>query len=507
MPFFSFLKKSKKEEKKEPVEKEEKKPFNVSQFTKEFGIGRDGVIGSYEVEENPDDLKPEDYIEMQRNDGEVQAIVRLLTLPIVSTPLYVEPAEGDNGERDFIENIFFSTPNSGGMTTPLPFIIADMTRGIFEGFRLYEKVARIIEEGEYKGKIGWRKLAPRDAQTVGLRTDEHGGFNGAYQNATLGEKTVDVKIPTEKCMLFTFQKEKNWLYGESILKIAYYHYDKKHKLYYISHKKAEIDATGLKILKINQTTSEAEREAAEEVIDTIGVNTRVTLPPGVELEIQRGGESGFDLMPLINHHNNEMSKSALVQVLDQVKYAYPYGKGTPASQYVDLAITSIMKQMELTINSYAVNPLIDWNFGTRAYPKIRFEKLADASTAFLRDVFGQIMKGGHDLPDGFINEVVAETAKTLKLKWVSDGNNGSKKDGLDNDESKEDDEGKKAYLAFEQGKKSKADKLEIDAPRTPKKLKEKLLKLKIESDSEYKCFKLGEKFTNAIYRREQKDVS
>ena len=497
MPFFDFLRKPKKEVVEKKVDT--KKVLSVAEFTKELGIGREGVIGSYEAEENPDDLKPEDYIEMQRNDGEVQAIVRLLTLPIVATPLYIEPAEGDKGERDFIVTVFFSPPSLGGMTTPLPFVIADMTRGIFEGFRVYEKVARIIEEGKYKGKVSWRKLAPRDAQTVQLKADKHGGFNGVCQSATLGTEMKDISIPPEKCMLFTFQKEKHWLYGESILKTAYYHYDKKHKLYYISHKKAEIDATGLKILKINQTTTSAEREAAEEVVDTIGVNTRVTLPPGIELEIQRGGESGFDLMPLIDHHNHQMSKSALVQVLDQVKYAYPYGKGTPASQYVDLSIQSIMKQMEATLNTYAVADLIDWNFGTHVYPKIRFEKLADASVAFLRDVFNQIMKAGHELPDGFISEVVAETAKTLKLKWAT----GSKNGDLDKDNNLN----KKAYLSFERGKKLKADKLEIDAPRTPKKLKEQILRLKIQPDLDFKCFKLGEKFTNAIYRRKQKDMS
>jgi len=500
VPFFDFLRKLKKEEveKKVDTEKDKKKVLSIAEFTKELGVGREGVIGSYEAEENPDELKPEDYIEMQRNDGEVQAIVRLLTLPIVSTPLYVEPAEGDKGERDFIETVFFSPPNLGGMTTPLPFIVADMTRGIFEGFRVYEKVARIIEEGDYKGKVSWRKLAPRDAKTVQLKADKHGGFSGVYQSAILGIEMTEINIPPEKCMLFTFQKEKHWLYGESILKTAYYHYDKKHKLYYISHKKAEIDATGLKILKINQTTTSAEREAAEEVVDTIGVNTRITLPPGLELEIQRGGEGGFDLMPLIDHHNNQMAKSALVQVLDQVKYAYPYGKGTPASQYVDLAIVSIMKQMEATLNIYAVGPLIDWNFGTHAYPKIRFEKLADASVAFLRDVFNQIMKAGHELPDGFINEVVAETAKTLKLKWAAENK--------DDNSNKDNNLNKKAYLSFERGKKLKADKLEIDAPRTPRKLKEQILKLKIQPDLDSKCFKLGEKFTNVIYKK-QKNMS
>jgi len=498
VPFFDFLRKTKKEEVEKKVDTKESKGkvLSITEFTKELGVGREGVIGSYEAEENPDELKPEDYIEMQRNDGEVQAIVRLLTLPIVSTPLYVEPVEGDKGERDFIETVFFSPPNLGGMTTPLPFIVADMTRGIFEGFRVYEKVARIIEEGDYKGKVSWRKLAPRDAQTVQLKADKHGGFNGVFQSATLGTEMIEAAIPPEKCMLFTFQKEKHWLYGESILKTAYYHYDKKHKLYYISHKKAEIDTTGLKILKINQTATPAERKAAEEVVDTIGVNTRITLPPGLELEIQRGGEKGFDPMPLIDHHNNQMAKSALVQVLDQVKYAYPYGKGTPASQYVDLAIQSIMKQMEATINTYAVAPLVDWNFGTHAYPKIRFEKLADASTAFLRDVFNQIMKAGHELPDGFISEVVAETAKTLKLKWVAE-----------NAGNKEEDLNKKAYLSFERGKKLRADKLEIDAPKTPKELKEQLLKLKIQPDLDFKCFKLGEKFTNVIYKKGQKNMS
>jgi hypothetical protein len=488
VPLFDFLKK-----KKIKINVEDKsKTLSVSEFIKELGIGRERVVGSYDTEENTDSLEPDDYIEMQRNDGEVQAIVRLLTLPIVSTSLYVAPARGDKGERDFIENVFFNPPSMGGMSTPLPFVVADMTRGIFEGFRLYEKVAKIIEEGDYKGKIGWRKLAPRDARTVSLRSDEHGGFNGAFQSVFFGTGYKEIIIPPEKCMLFTFQKEKNWLYGESILRTAYYHYDKKHKLYYISYKKAEIDTLGLKILKIGQTTTTSEREAAENVVDTLGVNTRITLPPGVELEIQRGGESGFDLMPLIDHHNQQMAKSALVQVLDQVKYAYPYGKGTPASQYVDLAIESIMKQIESTLNTYAVAPLIDWNFGTNAYPQIKFEKLADSSVAFLRDVFGQIIKGGNTLPEGFINEIVSETAKVLKLKWSPE--NVSKV-------SEKNNVGKKAYSAFENGKKGIADKLNMDAPKTPLELKKKLLSLKFQPGLEEKCHKLGEKFANGIYNK------
>lgn len=464
-----------------------KKVLTVKDLVDELGIAREGVITSYEAEENPDDLGPETYIEMQRNDGEVQAIVRLLTLPVKATPFHILPAEGDRGERDFIETNLLSPPEMGGMTTPLPFIIADMTRAIFEGFRLYEKVAQIVKEGEYKGKVSWRKLAPRDAQTVKLIPDKNGGFNGAHQSATFKGNMVSIDLPPEKCMLFTFQKEKHWLYGESILKTAFYHYDKKHKLYYIAHKKAEIEALGLKILKINQTLTPAERAAAETVVDTIGINSRITLPPGVELEIQRGG-GGYDPLPLIEHHDLMMARSALTQALDQVKYAYPYGKGTASSQFLILALESIMGEMAATLNTYAIAPLIDFNFGTKSYPQIQFERISDISRVFLREVFDKLMKKKEvAVPEGFITQVIYETARSLNLKWIADK-------GTEN---------KKALDAFEEGKLKKANELDVDAPSTPRKLKEKILRVKDKPDLINRCFKLGEEFVYANNRRKR----
>lgn len=486
MTFFGFLKKN--PIKKIAEEEKEKRVLTIKDLVNELGIARMGVITSYEAEENPDDLGPETYIEMQRNDGEVQAIVRLLTLPIKATPFHILPAKGDKGERDFIETNLTAPPEMGGMTTPLPFVIADMTRAIFEGFRLYEKVAQIIKEGEYKGKVSWRKLAPRDAQTVKLKADKHGGFNGVHQVATFGGEMVDVSIPPEKCMLFTFQKEKHWLYGESILKAAFYHYDKKHKLYYIAHKKVEIEALGLKILKIGQTLTPAERTAAETVVDTIGINSRITLPPGVELEIERGG-GGYDPLPLIDHHNTQMARSALTQALDQVKYAYPYGRGTTSSQFLILSLESIMREIAATLNTYAIAPLIDFNFGTKAYPQIQFERIADISRSFLRETFNAIMRRRDvPLPEGFVNQVIDETARSLNLKWIA----GEKK------------ENRKALEAFENGKLKKANELKVEAPSTPRKLKEKILRVKDKPELINKCFRLGEDFVHADSRRRAK---
>lgn len=476
MPWYNFLIKKKEPEKKKESEDNDRRVLTIQEFMNELGLARSGVIGAYQDEENPDDLGPETYIAMQHNDGQIQAIVRLLSLPIQATPISIIPGPGDKGERDFIETVFMGPEFMGGMTTPLPFIIADMTRAIFEGFRVYEKVAYIIKEGPYKEKIGWKKLAPRDATTVALRADDKGGFNGVHQRCTFGAETVNVNIPSEKCVLFTFQKEKHWLYGESILKAAYYHYDKKHKLYYIAHKKAEIEALGLKILKINQNLSSSERESAENVVDTIGVNSRITLPPGIELEIDRS-TGGFDVMPLVDHHNNQMSISALTQIISQIKYAYPYGKGTEQSKYLSLSLHAIMRQMEATLNTYAVAPLIDWNFATKSYPQIKLQDLTDEVQMLLAKVFDQIIKRKEiPISDDFVEEVTQKIAQKMDLEWAKPKKEKAISKNLD---------------AFERGKLQTANTLGISAPSTPKKIKNKILNMDDSPDIEKKCFDMG----------------
>jgi len=455
----SFFKKSQAPPKKEVV----RRVLTVKDLMEELGVSREGILGTYETEEKPDVLTPADYLQMQENDGTVRAIVRLISLPIQSAKIKIIPGPNDKGEKDFIETVFLKPPEFGGMTTPLPFIIADMTRAIFEGFRLYEKVARVIPKGKWKGKIGWKKLAPREAKTIKLRADPHGGFLGAYQEATFGGKTYRVVIPPEKCILFTFQKERHWLYGESILKAAYYHYDKKHKLYYIAHKKAELEAIGLKILSVEPTgtLTPSEVTEAEKVIDTIGISSRVTLPPGLKLTIDRGGKTGYDPLPLIEHHNREMAKSALVQFVEQTKYAYPYGRGTTQSATFYMAIKSVMRQMEDTLNNYAVAPLIDWNFKNGSYPKIKLMDITEEAQIYLNRVFEDIVRRKDvKLPEEFVEEVYHSMAEKLGLE-VS---------------FKAPRELKSAAEAFELGKKQRSDELGIPCPFTPKKIKEKLKK-------------------------------
>ncbi|MFA5433215.1 MAG: hypothetical protein WC319_10190 [Candidatus Paceibacterota bacterium] len=440
--------------------------MSISDMLNEIGVRTSTTIGTYDEEENPDKISIDRYIQMQDTDGTVRAITRLFAMPIQSTTIKILPGENDKGERDFIETVFTKPEFVGGMSTPISFVIADMTRAIFEGFRVFEKVPQIIKEGKYKGKIGWRKIATRDASTIALKVDENGGFNGVHQQAYFGSKMVNVDIPKEKCILFTFQKERHPLYGESILKTAYYHYDKKHKLYYLAHKKAEIDAVGLKILKVVKPTNDSDIKDAEDAVDSIGVNSRVTLPNGYELEIDRAPSGGYDVLKLIEHHDQQICLSTLTQAMSlgtKSTYAYPYGGGYDAqSLYIVQMLQSVLTTMEDVINQWAIPQLIDWNFGSGSYPKIKLMPIKEESKDALIKIFQTIIsKQVEGLNPAFLNSLTLEVAKTL---------------GLDIKQTDEMD----AMKAFEAGKKEVFDKNKKPATTTPESVKKDVKKKAID---------------------------
>lgn len=433
--------------------------MTISQMMEELGVRTESTIGSYQDEERPDTLSINNYLAMQNNDGTIRAITRLFSMPILSSTIKILPGENDKGERDFIEAVFMGPQNSGGMSTPLPFVIADMSRAIFEGFRFYEKVPQIIKEGKYKNLIGWRKLAPRDANTLSLRSDKNGGFMGAHQLATFGTKTVNVDIPPEKSMLFVFQRERHPLYGESILKTAWYHYDKKHKLYYLAHKKAEIDAVGLKILKLGKPFSETEVSKAEEAVEQIGVNSRLTLPAGFELEIDRS-PTGYDVLKLIEHHDSQIALSTLTQATQlgsKSSYNYPYGSGYGIqSNFIVQMLQSVMKNMEDTLNEWAVAPLIDWNYNSGSYPKIKLMPLRSQTEQYLMSIFESIIKKDPTyMTPAFLNKLSNEVAQML---------------GLEIKEEQDVD----ALKAFESGKRKVFDQKKKPAKPTPDAVKNKI---------------------------------
>ena len=105
---------------------------------------------------------------MRQEDGQAQALYRLLTLPIRSALrncTFVAAEDGEE-EREFIERVFLSPPGDGGMTVTFQRVMSQILRSLFYGFSAFEKVFDIPKDGPLKGKVVLKKLAYRPPETV-----------------------------------------------------------------------------------------------------------------------------------------------------------------------------------------------------------------------------------------------------------------------------------------------------------------------------------------------------
>ena len=365
---------------------------------------------------NTGKVKVPDLIKMRQQDGTASALNNILTLPIRANSFNFEADEGDTGETqmNFVKDALTLPPHKGGMTTPFSLVLADMLRAVTEGYRLFEKVWTLNPDG----KVVYKKLAARDNQTVVLKQDPRGGFNGAKQRGVIGSDWVDVDIPVEKCFLFTFGKEHNFLYGESAFLAAYYHYDKKHRLYYLAHQAGQQFAIPP---KVGIAAPNAKQKAIDEVTDalsSLGVNSATTLPNGWSVETMMASGK-FDLQPLIDHHNAEMARSILAQfmMLGSGGSTGSWALSNDQSDMFILALKGLMANIEEHINTYLIPDLIDYNFETAYYPRFKFSDMTDATVSLLKEAFTTLAnKIPQGTPDYVIEGVMDKVAKQLKIE-------------------------------------------------------------------------------------------
>jgi hypothetical protein len=387
----------------------------------EIGIAGDFNAFYNKEEFRSDTIRIEDYRRMLDNDGTVEAVYNLMTLPIMASGYHfevdgkAEKLTKGAKELQLVQDNFSLPPHQGGMSLPFELLIGDMLRGIAEGFRLYEKVWTLSN-----GKIVYKKLAPRDASTVHLQRDENGGFAGAFQRAWNGTEYVEIEIPIDRCFLFTYAKWRSFLYGRSAFKSAYYHYDRKHKLYYLQQLGAQTAAVPPRKLGVpdsimNNADKLAEAEAAA---DNFGVMQRITLPEGFTLDEYKTSPKG--LTEDINHHDALIARSLMAQfiVLGQ------QGKGSFAlsKDQTDLftqALQGTMRQIEHHINAFLIPDLIDFNFGTGIYPEFKFEEIDNTRKDLLNEAFKAILTRA-DMPGYAIQNIVDQVAMELGFEATAE---------------------------------------------------------------------------------------
>jgi len=365
---------------------------------------------------NTDKVTVADLVKMRKEDGTASALYNIMTLPIMANPWDIEadPEDVDGVQAKFIKEAFSRPSYRGGMSTPFSLVIADALRAVLEGYRLFEKVYAINDDG----KIVYRKIASRDNSTISILMDDRGGFNGAKQQAYIGGKFDTVIIPRDRCFLFTFGKEKNWLTGESAFSAAYYHYDKKHRAYYLAHQALQQFAIPPKVgIAPAGTKNQTDIDDAVAVLDNLAVNSSAALPNGWDVKALTA-TGRVDPLQLIDHHDAAMARSILAHfiMLGSGGSTGSWALSSDQSDMFILALRGLMDNLEEHITAYLVADLIDYNFEVPHYPKFRFADLTTQTTNLVKEAFMKIMEKDPSKVNDFVIEgVVKRMAELLEI--------------------------------------------------------------------------------------------
>ena len=253
-----------------------------------------------------------------------------------------------------------------------------------------------------------------DGETVFLKRGWNGGYNGVHQRASFKGEWFDVEIPAWKTFLFTYGKDKNFLYGESAFKSAWYHYNVKHKLYHLANLAQQTSAVPPKVLSGPVEVNPAERNRAMKMVEKLGgVRTTAYVPDQFTLTPYDSSKGASNPLPLIEHHNAEMARSVLAQFLMLGSSGSKVGSFALSKDHSDLlmvALKGVMGTIEDHINYYLIPDLIDLNFANPLYPEWHFEDMTDDTQAIVLAAFTQMVTNGtvtDEMKEG-IEDLVAE---------------------------------------------------------------------------------------------------
>jgi hypothetical protein len=352
-----------------------------------------------------DPVTVKQLVTMRRRDGQARALYRLLTKPMLASLKHsdVIPVDGEEGgteEAEYCKNLLFLPANAGGMTHSFTRFVTQMFLSLFTGFSAWEFVYWVPKTGPNKGKVCIRKLDWRPSETLTFLTDGQGEFNGFRQRTFFQGRTIDVKIDKDVALYYAHDEAERPFYGVSMFESAFYHYDKKEKLYYIAHLAAQRAAVGTRVGTMVPNANPNDKNNFIKALSQLGLAQYMVLPSADwTVQLLNETSSRFDFLGLINHHNSQMSKSILAQWFDDDQ-----GGSQGDSTLVDfgkqgdttfmMMLEGILEEMAEIINTHIFPRFVDWNFGTGLYPKFKWGPLTEEAKAAVQDTFDKLATAG-----------------------------------------------------------------------------------------------------------------
>jgi hypothetical protein len=347
------------------------------------------------------------YDQMRRSDATVRGSLRLLKTPVWAARWFVEPASKSTADQNIADFVWWNMTQR--MTYGFECVLEEALLMLDFGWYAFEKV---WAQDVWKGRdvTCWDKLAPRHPMDVmGWDYDKKGGPDAIvmYPNPALDEAPSDQpKVPIDKLVAFTYQKEAGNMEGISILRAVYKHWYYKEQMYKIDAIQKERHSIGIPIIILPPGYTPEDKKLADEMGRNLRTNDRahVVLPPLWQIQFADVRTNLVNPLDSIEHHDLEIQKNILAPFMDKAGKEEDTGFFLKNARDVGNIVTR-------TFNDYAIKQLVDFNY-TRlpnGYPKLRVRRIGEENdwrtmSFAVRNMIG----AGAIVPDDVLEEFLRD---------------------------------------------------------------------------------------------------
>ena len=326
-----------------------------------------------------------------RGDDQVKACLQLKKAAVITPGWEVE---GDNVEHaDFIKYCIEQ------MEGTMEAFVSSMLSAFDYGFSVHEKIFNYIDKGKFNGKIGIKQLKAKSPTRITFDFDDYGNLkrDGIVQTQADGKET---RLPVDKMILYSYQREYDNFYGESDLKAVYRLWFVKTNV--LKYWAVYLERFSIPIVNGKLTTgkiTDTQREDFKTLVSNIQAGMSVVTPSDMILtllESSRVDRGVFD--QAIDALNVGIARGILIpQLIGLVPQAGvgSYGKSETDLKVFDWVLGSIGKQIQDIINDQLVRQLIDINYGEQvAYPKFQIKPLKQEDKTMIAAAWGEAVARG-----------------------------------------------------------------------------------------------------------------
>ena len=333
------------------------------------------------------------------SDGVVKSCMQVKIYGVTVGGWDVLPAVGDADPRyqEAQDIATFVKWNLSEMSGSVESVLASIAGPAMKnGFSVNEINWKMLEKEPYSGMVGLDCIKLRPSETFTFDIDQFGNVNGLIQRIMGNE----IHVPLDKVLLFTYDPQQTGLpQGCSDLRAAYGPY--KEKLAHRQYRSVAGDkySTPLAVGHYPPGTPKADQEKFLAVLKTIAVDTAIALPTGMEVEFLQASQSVMaPFTETIDSCNKEISRAILGQVLatDEGKTGTgSYAQARIHEGILGMFLTDLRENVsETVLYEQLVKRLVDFNYDTDLYPKIKLAAPSKDDLIALANAYDIMMKNG-----------------------------------------------------------------------------------------------------------------